>query len=380
MPNAFAFLTSRRDIRGGCQGARVGDTRDGGMRRALGIAIVVFMIAAAPGNASTPLRTVDLISTDGILRWINGYRHAPEPSGVPDVVKALSRMGAFKEPEAAGAYVGFVAGVIGSSGPRAEALIARMFPLPEESHWVVVRAIAYSEHPEWKRLLRAFAERMPARQVMIDRYLAGQSPRLFQVESKRTQSWGQRVRYYFSYGTYFGAAKKTAREALDPSPEVLDAFWGYYFATGRYRPISRIIGMLAWSKDNNNVDLLTLGSMAKYTLASNAVRDNHLLGMLKHAAEREAKETAAVLREVIEAAETVETARLRKEALAAIDELRRKGPAYRREVSRWGQVGLGALSLGCIGAAASGMVALGLPCVVGGAVSSAGLRYYEQQQ
>jgi hypothetical protein len=38
-------------------------------------------------------------------------------------------------------------------------------------------------------------------------------------------------------------------------------------------------------------------------------------------------------------------------------------------------MGEGAIAVGCIAAAAVGTVALGLPCVVGGAVTSAGLRY-----
>ncbi len=120
--------------------------------------------------------------------------------------------------------------------------------------------------------------------------------------------------------------------------------------------------------------------MAKFTLASNALRDTKLLAMLKHANEHQPKRVAGALKEVITAAETVETSRLRKEAMASIDEMRRKGPAYKRDVSRWGQIGIGALSLGCIGAAAMGQVALGLPCVVGGAMSQAGLRYWESQQ
>jgi hypothetical protein len=300
---------------------------------------------------------------------------------VPEVVKALSRMGAFKDPEQAGPYVGFIAGVIAANPERADELIGRMFPLPEENHWVIARAIAYSAHPEWKRLLQVFSDRMPTRRVMIDRYISGRTPTLFQVAPKRSKTMGERVGYYFSWDTYFGEAKKGGpRLAIEPSPELLDTFWGYYFATGRYRPVARIIAMLPWSKDTDSLELLTLGNMAKYTLASNAVRDQQLLGMLKHALAQQPKPVAEVLREVVDAAETVETARIRKDALAAIEELRRKGPSSRREASRWGQIGLGALSLGCIGAAAAGAVALGLPCVVGGAMSQAGLRYWESQQ
>jgi len=100
---------------------------------------------------------------------------------------------------------------------------------------------------------------------------------------------------------------------------------------------------------------------------------------LREAHERTPKETAKVLAQVIDAAETVETAKLRKEAFAAIEELRRKGPAYRRNVSWWGQIGQGALAVGCIAAAATGQVYLGLPCVITGGVSSAALSAWEKQ-
>jgi len=105
-----------------------------------------------------------------------------------------------------------------------------------------------------------------------------------------------------------------------------------------------------------------------------------LLAMLRRAREHQPKEVVAILDEVIDAAEGVETARVRKEALAAMEELRRKGPGFRRNVSFWGQVGQGALALGCIAAAATGHVELGLPCVLGGGASSAALHYWNSQQ
>jgi hypothetical protein len=352
------------------------------MRRALILVIINFVFVVSdlwPAAATQQLRMLDLMTPESVLRWINGYRQKPDPSNVPDVVKALSRMSAFKDPEASGPYIGFIAGVIGSHPERAEELIGKMFPLPEENHWVIVRAIAYSAHPDWKHLLRVFAPRMPTRQVMITNYLRNQSPTLFQVASRRMPTTGQTVRSYFSYDTYFGDGKKKGpREELEQTPELLDTYWGYYFASGRYRPVSRIVAMLPYSNDGNSVELLTLGNMAKFTLASNAVRDMKLLAMLKQAQQAgPPKQIATPLKEVIVAAEQVETSRLRKEALASIEELRRKGPQSRRDTAKWGHIGIGALSLGCIGAAAVGAVALGLPCVVGGAMGSAGLRYYE---
>ena len=162
---------------------------------------------------------------------------------------------------------------------------------------------------------------------------------------------------------------------LDPSPELIDVLWGYYLATGSYRPVGQIIKLLPLANDKDNVDNLTTGSAAKFTLASNAVRDLHLLAMLKWAVKGQPKDAAAVLNDVIETAENVDTARMRKESLAAIEELKLKGPNSKRELTGWGQVGQGALSMGCVVAAATGQIELGIPCVVGGAAYSAGLQY-----
>jgi hypothetical protein len=344
------------------------------MRRAVTVLIAILFnitpVSIAPAPAA-PSPLIDLTSPEAVLRWINAYRSKPDPAGVPAVVKALSRLGAFKDPESSGAYVGFMAGIIAANRDGAEELIAKMFPLPDADQWAVVRAIAYSGHPQWQALLRKFAERMPSRQVMIDKYLTGKLPTLYQVSfDNKTSTWDT-LRGYVPF------TDKPAKEvALEPAPELLDTYWGVYFANATYRPISRIILMTGWSKDNNSVEKLTLGNMAKYTLASNATRDPALLAMLKSAREHNAKPVVAILDEIIEAAETVETAKLRREALASIEDLRRKGPGYKRDISLMGQVGQGALALGCIAAAYTGQIELGLPCVVAGGLSSAVMSYW----
>ncbi len=97
--------------------------------------------------------------------------------------------------------------------------------------------------------------------------------------------------------------------------------------------------------------------------------------MLKWADKGQPKEVAEVLDDVIDTAETVDTAHMRKESLAAIDELKQKGPNSKRELTGWGQVGQGALSMGCVVAAATGQIEFGIPCVLGGAAYTAGLQY-----
>ena len=337
---------------------------------ALGLACMLLAPAgAAPPPGSAPA------SLDAVSRWIATYRSRPEPGRLPAAVRALSQAGAFKDPEGSGVYVGFIAGVIGANPARTDELIARALPIPAADQWALVRAIAYSGLPDWKSVLEQFADRMPTRKVMIEKYLSGKLPTLDEIPLERTKPtlW-QKTKGYFG-----GAQRQPATTTFDGSPELLDTLWGYYFATGSYRPIGRIVSLLPWSKERDSVEKLTVGGMAKYTLVSNAARDAELLAMLRWAQTHQPKTVAPVLAEVIDAAETMETARVRKEALAAIEELKRKGPQARRDMSTWGQIGQGALALGCIVAASTGHVELGLPCVIGGAASSAALNFWSGQ-
>jgi hypothetical protein len=78
-----------------------------------------------------------------------------------------------------------------------------------------------------------FAERMPARKALIDRFVYGKMPTLQQLE-------------------------------LDSGPAPLDMLWGIYFATGSYEP-SRCAWCRSWPGPRivNNVERLTIGSMTK---------------------------------------------------------------------------------------------------------------------
>jgi len=331
---------------------------------ALALALNAPAAAAPPPNAA-------LNSTDAMLKWINHYRTKPDPDGLPALVRALSDMQAFKDSETSGAYIGFIAGVLGANPAKAEILVAKMLPIAPADHWVLVRAIAYSGLANWKEVLATFVDRMPERRAMIDKYLDGKLPTLDQI-AYRTPKSGMldKIKVAFKIGD-----DKEKEVAIAPSPELIDVLWGYYLATGTYLPIGRIIKLLPLANDKDNVDNLTTGSAAKFTLASNAVRDLHLLAMLKWSVKSQPKDVAAVLNDVIETAETVDTARMRKESLAAIEELKQKGPNSKRELTGLGQVGEGALSMGCIVAAATGQIELGLPCVIGGAAYSAGMQY-----
>jgi hypothetical protein len=288
----------------------------------------------------------------------------------------LSQHGGIKDPDTSGLYVGFFAGVLGANPDRAWSLIVKTLPLPFEDQWIVIRALAYSGLPQWKDLMRALLLRLPDRQVMAQKYLSGDLPPLNEVslEAKRPGTM-DKVKGFF-HGDMFKKKEPAKRQVtFESNAELIDTLWGIYYATGNDTPIAQIVVLLPWAKERDNVDKLTIGSMARFTLASNAARDAQLLATLRRLNESASKEVKPVLDEVIEAAELVDTARLGKDALAALDDLKRKGPGSRRDIASWGAVGEVAVSAGCLGLAVAGAVAAGIPCVVGGAVSTGALRY-----
>lgn len=309
---------------------------------ALALALVFALPVDAANKKTKPPKP--FAKSEELLTWINGYRLKPEPKRLPEAVKAMIKSSVTKDMDQAGVYIGFVAGVLGSNPDDAEKLVSDMFPLDPNDQVLVIKAIAYSGHPDWKGLMLKFVERMPARKVLIDKFVFANKPTLENLPFEENSS-------------------------------AIDINWGYYFATGSEAPVRRIVTVLAWSLDRNDVEKLTIGAMAKWTLAQNASRDAELMSVLKNVAAEDTGKSRVPLNEVIEAAETMELAKIRKQAMASIEELRAKGPESSRNFAFWGQAGQTVLSLGCVAASVMGQFQFGIPCVLGGALSTAALKY-----
>ena len=336
-------------------------------------AVLTVMTLAAPAHAA-PLRPADLQTEAAIRAWMVSYRENPNLKDVSKAIRALSRLGAFHDPERCGIYVGFLAGALRAHPHEAGTLIAESFAINNDDRWVVVRAIAYSGLPDWKQRLRQLSSQVPARQVMIDQYINGKLPTLSQFEVAQALTTYERMKEGLRIEALFGKPEK--KLILEPSGDVLDVFWGYYFATGAEPPIKSIVALLAWARDRDDADRLAIGSMAKFTLASNAMHDPTLVAMLKRIRPSAPKKDRPVLDDVVKAAETVDTARLRREAMAAIGDVKTKGPESKRTANWWGYVGQSVIAGGCLAAGLTGHVELGVPCVVGGATASAMMNFW----
>lgn len=306
--------------------------------------LLLGLFTAQPdaAKAATGTQTPVIGTSDQLVRWMNAYRQNPKPKLLPAAVQAMQELGLINDHEQSGLYIGFIAGVLGDNQLQAAKYIEQMFPLGPDGQVVVIKAIAYSGLPEWRDLLAIAAEKAPARRVLIDRYLDGEAKLLFDLPLEEGMT--------------------------------LDILWGFYIATGSYQPAQRIVDALAWANDDEELEKLTIGSMAKWTLASNAARDEALLKMLYAERDMRPDEVKEPLGEVIEAAETFEFGKLRKDALAAIEELKVKGPQSKRTMSYAAMAGQTVLALGCVAATAMGQLEVGGACVVTGAVSSAALK------
>src|SRR3954471_10407714 len=279
---------------------------------------ISLLLLMAPANAAATPEIDPRASLSVVQQWIYNYRAKPDYAHVPAAVRVLFHAQSFKEPENSGIYLGFIAGAIGSNRAKAEQLVTSFFPVRPEDEWVIVRAIAYSGLPDWRNLLRRIAPRMPGRKVMIDSYLAGSLPTLTTIPLEdATPGMLDKLRGVLTKNPFAKDDKKLKMmQTFAGNQDLLDTLWGYYFATGSHIPIVRIMQMLPWSKSRETVDKLTVGSMARYTLASYAVRDAGLREFLRSELARHPPAIKAPLAEVIQAADNVQLGSVRKDALA----------------------------------------------------------------
>src|SRR5215831_16766596 len=91
---------------------------------------------------------------------------------------------------------------------------------------------------------------MPTRKVMIDAYLAGTLPALYEIPlEEQKPGMMEKLRGVFTKNPFAKEEKKLdMRLTYAGNQDLLDTLWGYYFATSSHLPILRIMQMLPWSR------------------------------------------------------------------------------------------------------------------------------------
>jgi hypothetical protein len=316
-------------------------------------------MSAAPmplESAPAPEARASFASAEKLLDWVTNYRKHPNPSRVPAAVHAMNDFGLFGDEDKEWFCIGFIAGVLGTNPKDGPGLIPKMFPLPDKEQAVVIRAIAYSERPDWRDLLEKNSARMPLRRPLIDDFLQGKRPTLMQLPLEQGGSSG------------------------------IYALWGYYVATGQHEPVVRIMQALKWSKrkddhsfsfrkiftgwggDASAVEKITTGGTAKWTLASYAERDRELLELYRSEVPRQPEAIATPLKDVIAAAQAFESETIRKDQFGAIEDAQKAQMSNEAGMSKGATAGSIAIATGCVAATALGQPEIAIPCVIGGAL------------
>ena len=309
-----------------------------------------------------PAQTDASFSTpERLVEWVYNYSKKPTPWRVPAAVRAMRELGLFTDEEKGAFCTGFIAGVLGSNPKEGPNLVAKMLPMPDKDQAVLIRAIAFSGRPDWRELLTKYKARMPLREPLIDSYLSGKAKPLMEVE-------------------------------LSDGPTVVYTLWGYYVATGQYEPVVRIMQALRWSKNKNDgnfsikkifsgwrndpsaVEKISTGATAKWTLASYAERNRDLLSLYRAEYERQPKEIAQPLRDVIMSAEVFESEKIRKDQFGAIEDAQKMKATNEAGMSKGATAGSIAIATGCVAASALGQIYIAVPCVIGGALFTGAMK------
>ena len=311
--------------------------------------------SVAPAQAS-PEPQGAFTSPERLMDWISTYRKHPNPSRVPAAVHAMQEYGLFTDEEKAWFCTGFIAGVLGNNQKNGTSLIAKMFPMPDKEQAVIIRAIVYSNRPDWRELLEKFSSRMPLRRPLIDDFLQGKRPTLMDLK------------------------------LTDGGAPGIYALWGYYVATGQHEPVVRIMQALQWSRNKDDggfswrkmftgwggdpsaVEKITTGGTAKWTLASYAERDRTLLDLYRAEYDRQPATISRPLKDVIEAAQAFESERIRKDQFGAIEDAQKKQMTNEAGMSKGATAGSIAIATGCVAATALAQPEIAIPCVIGGAL------------
>ena len=89
------------------------------LRAALVAVVLLPGLDWAVASPAMPTRPDEIVSSETALRWIYRYRPYRDLAMVPSMVHRLSSIGALRDSESAGIYIGFIAGTLGTNPGKA---------------------------------------------------------------------------------------------------------------------------------------------------------------------------------------------------------------------------------------------------------------------
>ena len=233
-----------------------------------------FLLAMLVIGATTTLdsRAQPFTDAEQAGQWFTSYYLKPEPERIPDALRTMSAAGLLKPDKGAPPMTGFLAGAFAARPQGARPLAQGLAFLPEDEQPILLLGLWYSGIPDAKAIFRELSSAMPSHKARIEFLLGTPAPRIVEMPP-------------------------------DQGAWVLDAWWGYFLATGDELPVRAVIAVLPWTQIRGDVGRLAIGGAARWSLASNAVQHDRVLEICKTQLPVQPPQTARLLDEVVKAAE-----------------------------------------------------------------------------
>lgn len=189
---------------------------------------------------STQLQAVtNDMTRDTFSAWLSHYYLQPEPERIAPMLRQAAEAGVFSEPSKSGpALFGFIAGASNRHPGLAARLIDDLETLDETTLGLVLIGIWYADLPENESasLVAAGLNQHPAL-VQTYPFITSEPMSLLEVPAER-------------------------------GPWLLDALWGYFFATGSSQPVANIIDTLPWLDASKKDEVLAMGGAGLMLMAT----------------------------------------------------------------------------------------------------------------
>ena len=232
------------------------------MRLVLGIILLSSFVT--PVNAA-------FNSPEEINSWVTYYYITPEPSKIPDAIEYMSQVGWLDDKNSIAPIFGFLAGGFTANPKQVSGWVDRLSSLNESHLGVVILGLWYSSLPDSQQRTYEFLDKHP------------------------------NLKQEYSY-LYKGSPMAIEEIPLEQGTWVLDVLWGNFSATGSKTPIIRIMSTLPWVDIKGDINRLMIGGAAQWSLTSNAVQHQRILGFCETEVSAQPQDVADKLRHIIESA------------------------------------------------------------------------------
>lgn len=232
--------------------------------------IILLLVLVVFGNCGQNLTKEEIQANKFIMRY---YKN-PAPQKIQKYFGIMSKSGYISRKNSYTPMMGFLSGVLKSDKKNADKIVRQLDDiLPKKEKMLIVDSMMYGGMSDKK----------------IDIYL------------KNNES----LRKIYEHRK--GKAKSLFDIPMQKGgPALLDAFWGYFMASGDQRAIEKIVSTLKWVEAKNNENhtyKLRTALAAKWSLTSNAIQDKTVYKIIKNQLKTQPKNIQVQLKEIIKEAD-----------------------------------------------------------------------------